>query len=135
MTSASWSLQSAIHDRLVADADLVTRIGGPRIWDHVPRGAAFPYVTYGTARTEDWSTGDSTGQSHTLVLHVWSRAPGRREALAIGERITTLLDDTTLTLDGHRVVVIRVEAADVVRQPDGQTLLATLRLRALTEPA
>jgi hypothetical protein len=135
MISPSWALQLAIHDRLSGDAALRALLGGPAVFDHVPRGAAVPYVTFGAACADDWSTDETTGASHTLILHVWSRATGRSQALAIAAAITDALARTPLDVDGHRLVLFRHEASDFARQADGETLLATLRFKALTEPA
>lgn len=135
MISPSWALQLAIHDRLTGDAALLALLGAPRVFDHVPRGAAFPYVTFGAARVDDWSTDEISGASHTIILHVWSRATGRSQALAIVAAITDALARVPLDLDGQRLVLFRHEACDLTRQADGETLLATLRFKALTEPA
>ena len=44
-TAASAALRAAIHDALIADAALVSVLGGPKIYDEPPRAAAFPYIT------------------------------------------------------------------------------------------
>ena len=56
MTSAAWELQKAIHGKLASDAGVLAVLGGARIYDEVPRGAAFPYVTFGGVTSRDWST-------------------------------------------------------------------------------
>ena len=78
MPSSSWALQKAIHAQLIADAGLTALLGGPRIYDDVPRQPAFPYVTYGGCTVRDWSTGTDDGDEHTVTMHVWCRAAGRK---------------------------------------------------------
>lgn len=134
MTDAGWAVQTAIHAVLVADADVTTALGGKRVFDHVPRGRAYPYMTFGQCITRDWSTGDSLGQEHLMVLHVWSRTAGRKEALAILAAARTALHDQALTLDDHRLVNLRHESSEVRRDADGETFQGLLRLRAVTEP-
>ena len=83
MADASWALQKAVHAALVGDADVLAALGGARVYDHVPRGAAYPYVTIGQTSVRDWSTGSGDGGEHTLTLHVWSKAAGRGETQAV----------------------------------------------------
>ena len=132
--SASWSLQTSIHARLTADATLTGLLGGPRVYDDVPRGASFPYVTFGLTSEKDWSTGTEDGGEHIVSLHVWSRAPGRRQAAGIMAAIRRVLHDQPMVLTGHRLVNLRQEFADVRRDPDGETFHGIVRLRAVTEP-
>ena len=133
--SASLALQSAIYAVLTANADLIAATGAtPRIYDDVPPGTAYPYVTFGQAIERDWSTGTEAGREHTVTLHVWSRASGRREVHQIGAIIRAALHDAALTLAGHRLVNLRHEFTDARREPDGETSHALLRFRATTEP-
>ncbi len=38
MPSAHWELQKAIHGKLVGSPEVLAILGGPNVWDHVPRG-------------------------------------------------------------------------------------------------
>ena len=134
MTSASWALQVSIHARLTADAALTTLLGGPKIYDDVPRGTSFPYVTFGLTSEKDWSTGTDDGREHTVTLHVWSRAAGRHQVETIGSAVAALLHDQALVLQGHHLVNLRQKFADARRDPDGETFHGIVRLRAVTEP-
>jgi hypothetical protein len=134
MSSASWSLQKAIHQTLTANAAVLAQLGGPHVWDHVPRGAAFPYVTIASTTDRDWSTGTDTGSEHVLTLHVWSKAAGRDQAETIAAELKQVLHDQPLTLDGHRLVNLRHELTDTRRDADGELYHGVVRLRAVTEP-
>ncbi len=133
MADASFALHQAFHARLTADAELLALLGGPRIYDDVPLRAEFPYVTFGQSIDRDWSTGSDQGHEHTITLHVWSRAHGRKEALAVLSAARTALHDAALALDGHRLVNLRHEYSDARRDPDGETYHGTARFRAVTE--
>jgi hypothetical protein len=135
MASASWALQQAIYASLTSDDALVALLGGERIYDDVPDRKTFPYVTFAPGSERDWSTGSEAGLEHGVVLHVWSRGAGRKEALAIIEALHTRLHDAALLLSGHRLVNLRHESSDVRREPDGETFHGIVRLRAVTEPA
>ncbi len=42
---------------------LAAVLGGPKIYDEPPRGAAFPYVTLGEARVADFAAGSEPARS------------------------------------------------------------------------
>lgn len=134
MGNASWALQQAIFARLTSDSALLALLGGARVYDDVPDRKLFPYVTFAPASARDWSTGSEAGTEHAVVLHVWSRGAGRKEALAIIEALRACLHDAALTLSGHRLVNLRHESSDVRRDTDGETFHGIVRLRAVTEP-
>jgi hypothetical protein len=134
MSSASAALRAAIHDALSADGALNALLGGPKVYDEPPRAAAFPYVTLGEARVNDFSTGTEPGEEHQLTLHAWSRQGGHREAHMISGALLQALDDAPLTLTDFRLVNLRFTVADVRREADGRTYHALVRFRAMTEP-
>ncbi len=133
MTSSALALQKAVYAALVAD-DGVGALIGDRIYDVAPRNAVVPYATFGQMTATDWSTGTEDGTEHRLTLDVWSRQGGKSECHAIATAIRAALNDAALALDGHALVNLRFETADVARDPDGITFHARLRFRAVTEP-
>ena len=44
-TSPALALQTALRAALLADAQLVTALGGEHVFDDVPRDAPFPSIT------------------------------------------------------------------------------------------
>ena len=100
----------------------------------MPRGATFPYVTFGITSDRDWSTGSEPGSEHIVSLHVWSRAAGRHEAAAVLDAIAIALHDASPPLTGYRLVNLRREFSEVRRDPDGETWHGLVRFRAVTEP-
>jgi len=135
MTNASVALRAAIHSALMEDGALTALLGGARVYDEVPAGTALPYVTLGEARITDYSTGDGVGEEHQLTLHAWSKQGGHREAHVIAGALLQALDDAPLTLSGHTLINLRFALADVRREADGRTYRASVRFRAVTEPA
>ncbi len=65
MSTAAAALRAAIHDALVADGALTALLGGPRSTTSRRRPPAFPYVTLGEARVEEFSAGDEPGEEHS----------------------------------------------------------------------
>jgi hypothetical protein len=133
-TAASAALRAAVHDALKNNAALNTLLGGSKVYDEPPRGAAFPYVTLGETRISNFSSGDQFAEEHQLTLHAWSRQGGHREAHLITGTLLQVLDDAPLTLAGYHLVNFRFAVADVRREADGRTYHALVRFRAVTEP-
>lgn len=134
MGSAAWELQKAVYDALVGNVALTTELGGARVYDAVPRGALFPYVTFGAFVTRDWSTGTEQGAEHLLTLRAWSKRGGAREVHRVLEAVRAAVDDGAFTLTGHRLVNLRHEVSDAARESDGETWSGSVRFRAVTEP-
>lgn len=135
MSGAAIALQTALRDALAADAGVKALLGDPaRIYDDVPRAAAFPYLTLGETTLVPFDTATETGFAHVLVLHVWSRHGGRKEAKAVLDAVYSALHRQALALSGHRLVDIAFASADVFRDADGETYHAVARYRAVTEP-
>jgi hypothetical protein len=135
MSTAAAALRAAIHTALNADGALNALLGGPKVYDEPPRGAAFPYVTLGDARVSDFSSGNEPGEEHQITLHGWSRQGGHREAHLIAGALLQALDDAPLAPAGHHLVNLRFALADIRREADGRTYHALVRFRAVTEPA
>ena len=134
MASAGWDLQKAVYAALAADATLTTLLGSAAIHDAVPQNAAFPYVVIDQTQIRDWSTGTEPGAEHMLMLHVWSRHAGKREAYEIADAIRAALGGAMLSLEEHRLVNLRHQYSELKRDEDGETQHGVLRFRAVTEP-
>ena len=136
MTTAAWALQKALINELTSNAFVFSLLGQPpRVFDHVPRGSTFPYVTLGLTSERDWSTGTEAGSEHIASFHVWSRAAGREEADTIMNAIKQLLHDVNLALDSHHLINIRHTFSDIRRTPDNDAFHGIVRMRAVTEPS
>lgn len=135
MSAAASELQKAVYLVLTGDAQLTGLLGGPDIFDHTPPSAAFPYVTFGAASIFDWDTSTEDGSEILFSLHVWSRKRGRQEALAIAERINGLLNDAPLSVVGHSLINLRLEATETGYDDDVAVHHGQMRFRAVLEPA
>ncbi len=133
MTGRALELQRAIFAALSQDAALTALLGGPRVFDRVPANTPFPYVTFGRTSLYDWSTGTESGVEQLFTLHVWSKAQGKSETLAILERIAGLLDDQPLPLEGAALVSMRLEFSEVRYDEDLAVHHGLARFRALVE--
>jgi hypothetical protein len=133
MTAPAAELQKAVFDALAADAAVTALLGGGKIYDHAPANIAFPYLTFGRTSIFDWSTGTESGTEQLFTLHVWSKAKGKKETLAIMEAVRALLDDGSLELDEHHLVNMRLAFAEARYDEDLSVHHGLLRFRAVTE--
>jgi hypothetical protein len=136
MTSPVLALRRAILDRAGADAELIGLMGGAlRLHDEPPRAAEPVYALFGDVTAEDWSTDFDRGHEQSLSLVVWAERGSARTALAVAERFAAVLEDAPLTLEGHRLVNLRVTELASTRDKDTQLTRVSLSLRAVTETA
>jgi hypothetical protein len=134
MSAASWALQQAIFATLCSSDAVKDAVGDPpRVFDCVPRGAAFPYIVIGDDKESDWSTATEAGSSHALTIHIWSRAQGRCETRLAAEAVIDTLSGASLALDGHTLIDLRWLESESSRDSDGETVHAQLRFKALVE--
>jgi hypothetical protein len=135
MSAASWALQQAIFATLAMSDDVKEAVGDPpRLFDAVPRGAAFPYIVIGDDKEIDWSTATEPGTAHALTIHIWSRAAGRRETRLAAQAVIGALNGAELTIDGQALIDLRYLESESARESDGETVHAQLRFKALLEP-
>ena len=134
MSAPAAELQKAIFTRLGEDPALVGLLGGAKVFDHIPANAPFPYITFGRTSVYDWSTDTESGTEQLFTLHVWSKAKGKAETLAIMELARRALHDKDLALEGHRLINLRAEFEEARYDEDLAVHHGLLRFRAVTEP-
>lgn len=136
MIDAVIVVRRALQAALLADAPLLALLGGPRIHDEAPRAATGPYVVHGDVEARDWSTGTDLGCEQTIRLVVWAgKGSESGAALVIAGRLGTVLQDAALSVDGHRLVQLRVSGLDLGRDSRTGLSRATVTLRCVTEAA
>ena len=139
MSDPAFELQTAMRVAILADAPLKALMGDPvALYDHVPENAAMPYIQHDEPGTSEWDvtpteTDDGYGHEHTIMLHVWSSYEGKKEVGAILYRLEVLFRDWSATLTGHRLIHIRYQFSDRLRDPDGQAYHGVIQFRAVTE--
>ena len=129
------ALARAVHLALSSDVAVQSVLGQtPRLYDHPPEDPIYPYLTYGTMRSEDIGGDDSPMTAHNLTLHLWSRYGGRAEIMSMIQAVSGVLENDNWQLtDGH-LVSANVIFTDQFRAPDGRTLHGIIRLNATTQP-
>jgi hypothetical protein len=128
---ASTELQKTIFTVLSGDSQLGPLITG--VYDFPPQGTTFPYVTIGWGSETDWGTHTFQGQEHTLMIHTWSRATGRKQARTIMGHIYRILHEKRLSVSGQYMIIMRYEFSDIDIDPDSVTHHGVQRFRVLTK--
>ncbi len=132
--TATLALQVAMREALLARTQLCRLLGGAHIFDEVPRGANAPYVAFTGIETRDWSVADQKAHEHFVTLETITNQRGRAAAQAIAAEIEAALDNAALTLEGHKLVNLRVIFSTVSRNVKTENFGVIQRFRAATEP-
>ena len=132
MTTAALPLQTAVRAKLLADSGLMDVIHG--VHDEVPENAPFPYVVVGDVTEVPDDAHDRQGLTTTIILHIWSRYRGFKQALEILGHVDRVLDREPLTVSGFEDVSIAREFSQTLRDPDPEIRHIPVRFRVwLTE--
>lgn len=115
--TALLDVQSAVYQRLHGDASLLSLATGG-VYDAVPQGNPMPYVVIGEKSEVPDNTLTEIGKETTTTIHIWSNAEGDRQALQILERIDTLLDNQSLTVNGWDAWRVENEFSETLRETD-----------------
>jgi len=134
VSNPAFALQTAMRQALLAHAPLVLLLGGAHVYEELPHGAATSYVSFGDAETRDWSTADRKAHEHFVSLSIRTNARSRKLAQDIVDEIEAVLDNAALTLDGHRLVNLRLIFWSVARDKTSENFGGLIRFRAATEP-
>lgn len=135
--NAFAAFQAAVYKAL-AGAQGLTAIVGARIFDDVPHEAettstAFPRVSIGEQSAEFNGTSDSDLFDVEVVIHAWSRAPGRKECLEIVGQIYAALHRQTLPATAGYIVNLEFAGHDTAKEADGETYHASVRFTGLLQ--
>jgi hypothetical protein len=120
--SPALALQAAVIAAAGDSADVTALIGDPaRIYDRVPADAAFPYVSFGAHQEIDDSFECHEG------TEIWFEI-GR-----ILQAMKGLVTEAALTVNGHKLGVLKFRDAIYLRDPDGISRRVRATWRVLTE--
>ena len=131
--SASMALRKAIYHALQTDPVLVSKVGNKAIYDEAPGKIDPPYITFGQITSRDWSASQDKGDEHDMILQCWSMQPGTGHVLDLAADIIRILDDSTLQLEAHHLVLITYLGVETRRENKGRYAMAALRFKVLTE--
>ena len=124
-------LQKAIYDALMAHAPLATAMGGTaRVYDRVPQGPTFPYVTIGDEQLlDDSTTCDPDAFEVYFDIHVWTDAVGLPQGKVIAGAVRDAIL-AGLTLSGWTCPTPSYQTERHFRDADGMRGHGVLTFRA-----
>ena len=128
----SFNLQKAIFSKL-NNANITDEAGNAitGVFDDVPEGTAYPYITIGDDTATNISAKGLDMHEHTLNIHIWSQYRGRRDIKVIMKQVHDILHDSSLTVSGGSMVNMRQEFQTTLLEGDGITRHGVIRFRAV----
>lgn len=131
--SFETAVQTAIYQALSGNAALAALVTG--VYDNVPQGTAFPYVSIGQDVHNEWDTDTTQGSDCSITIHVWSRKRGRKEVKAIQAAIYDVLHRADLTQSGYKIDNLMWENSQSFMDADGKTRHGVQTFRMQIETA
>jgi hypothetical protein len=127
MSNPGLALQKALYEKLSAS------LSAP-IFDAVPEGTPYPYVTLDYEATDNTTPISGKKRENRLFyLSVWSNYQGQAEVKRINGEIADALDEIALPLSTGTAVSVRVLRTETNREPDGKTYMGSVTLRIITQ--
>lgn len=132
MTSPTYELQGKIVTLLKASPELTALIGG-RVYDRVPEGVQFPYVSFGPSDEVSDDADCIDGFEVTMQLDVWSRAVGFPECRSIVDAVRMALPEDGIQFADNALVTFNHRISRVFRDQDGLTSHGAMTFQAFVE--
>jgi hypothetical protein len=132
-------IQTALHQRLTQDAALAALVKG--IHDEIPQALTeeeipgdeyLPCIVWGDDKMQAYDTDGYLGYELYFNLHTWSKYKGRKELIAIHQRIKDLLHRYEFPIAGHTKPNIILITDDLSRAQDGKTRFGVLQFKLTT---
>ncbi|GGK89166.1 DUF3168 domain-containing protein [Mangrovihabitans endophyticus] len=128
------AVQKAIVTTLRADGALSGMLPGG-VHDEPPERITGDYLRLGDHLSTPDNTMTTFGRQITTTLHVWTKSEGNKRGQDIANRVIELLDHkpAALDVDGHKIVIIRCEFDQALRDPNPLWRHHVIRFRINTE--
>jgi hypothetical protein len=134
MTDILFNTQQAVHAALSQSASVQAVLGpAPRLYDHAPSDATFPYVVFGPLSVAPNDAKNATGFEQILTFNIWSRYRGGKETRETFHALYDTLHRSALTIEAQTFVSCEFHSADFDLDPDGLTYHAAVRFTVLTQ--
>jgi len=127
----SWPIQKAVYAALKVAPALP-------VYDEVPPDDTTPYIVLGAMTEVPDDDHSDLATSETMMLHVWSRAAGSKEAKELMADVNDRLHQVTLYLTGGgsvRVTREFVELSEDEQEPGERWRHGVMRYRVRTQEA
>ena len=119
----------ALHTALLARLQSILSV---TVWDAVPQGTNYPYVTLDSMVSANEDFLNSRINTRFVYLGIWSRAYGQAEIMDIMSQLDAI-NEQPLALSTGSVVSVRVDNTRTVRDSDNLTYQGQVTLRIITQ--
>lgn len=103
------------------------------VYDAVPPGAEYPYVTLDRMDSRNSDMLNSRLDERFVYLSVWSTHPGQSEVMTIMASIDNALNNKRLNLSTGRAFGVQVIRQSTRRESDNLTFMGQVILRIFTQ--
>lgn len=135
--SPELELQGTIYQRLKTDPTVASLVN-TRVFDRIPEGAAFPYISFNTmdSITDDFDCIE--GYALSIQVDCWSRSdttPGYPEVHRMADAVRQALvhEAPPIELAVNALAIFNHSITRVFRDPDGLTSHAVVTFEAVVE--
>lgn len=115
----------ALHIALIQALDNAVSCN---VWDAVPPGAEYPYVTLDSIESLNQDFLSSRLDQRLYYLNIWSQVQGQAEVMQIISEIDTL-HESKLALSEGKVISLRIERKRTMRDIDNLTFQGQVTIR------
>ena len=91
------------------------------VFDDVPQGQVFDYVTIGETDYDEFDTDTNVGATGSIPVTVFSRYRGRKAVKEIQNEIYQILQRAQLVIVGYNLVTVDFISSETVTDSDGKT--------------
>lgn len=128
------AVQAAFYTAARADAQLMALLPGG-VHDEVPEKEVRDYLVLGDHLSLPDNDHSSFGREITQTWHIWTKARGTKRGGEIAKRWNALFDHQrgSIVVPGHKIVSIRNEFQQALRDPDPEWRQTLIRYRIHTE--
>lgn len=128
------AVQAAFYAAAKGDPVLMSLLPGG-VWDEPPEREERDYLVLGDHLSLPDNTHDKFGREITQTWHVWTKSRGTKRGGDIAARWNLLFDhqNAAITVPGHKIVIVRNEFQQALRDPDPQWRQTLIRYRINTE--
>lgn len=133
---SAWAVQKAVYATLCAHTPLTSLLpaGADGVHDYLPDNAAYPRVVFGEMAARPFGTQGLDGCDIAFTIISQSRAEGMKQVKAVMQEIAAALHGQDFAVEGHSLVLCRLEDSAVRVEADGITRTGIQRFRIVTEP-
>ena len=129
---SSLGVQVALIAALTAvAADDLTALVGARVFNDVPKDAAYPFLVVGYGDEEEAGTSDSAEIEHRAEVQIWSSYQGETEILKLIDATRARLHGARPLVNGSPAVFCLFERTNRFVAEDGVTRRAVMTFRVM----